>query len=110
MIKKLKNWLWFVLLAIFGFLFIKKKKIKDTSYKSIKDLYKKAMPKAYLYLVDSNYYIPTIKEVREFLAEDKTNLIKYVANFLDCDDFAVILAKIKVKFPIRYCYISSSRI
>lgn len=92
MIKDLKNWLWLVLLAIFGFLFIRKKRIKDTSFKSIEGLYKKAMPKAYLYLVDSDYYIPTIKEVREFLAEDKTDLIKYLKNLLDCDDFAIILA------------------
>lgn len=43
---------------------------------------------AVIYLVDYDYHLIDYAEMERFLAEDKTNLSKYVAEYHDCDDFS----------------------
>jgi len=43
---------------------------------------------AIIYLVDYDYHLIDVGEMRNFLAEDKTNLAKYVPEYHDCDDFS----------------------
>lgn len=54
----------------------------------LKDKFK---PNTYLYLIDSNYYLPSKEYVKEVLDVDKTDTRKYRAQTYDCDDFAFIL-------------------
>lgn len=43
---------------------------------------------ASVYLVDWDYHLIDYEEMERFLAEDKTDLAKYVAEYHDCDDFS----------------------
>lgn len=43
---------------------------------------------ASVYLVDWNYRLVDKREMEVFLANDKTNLEKYVPEYHDCDDFS----------------------
>ncbi len=44
--------------------------------------------KPVIYLVDRKYQLIEKSEMERFLANDKTNLIKYVPEWHDCDDFS----------------------
>jgi len=45
-----------------------------------------------LWMGDMEYYLPSMKELREFLAQDATNHLSYIAKIFDCNRFAVMLA------------------
>ena len=105
MLKKIANGLGWLFLVIALLLLGKKKKPKEktTDWKEVQALLKKEIPKAALFLVDEKYYIPDIAEVKDFLKEDKTDLIKYLKDTFDCDDYAVLLAgasRLKSKFRL----------
>lgn len=51
-------------------------------------LLKRKLPKAMIYLVDREYQLTTKAEMERFLKEDKTDLIKYIDEYCDCDDRA----------------------
>jgi len=104
MLKKITNGLGWLFLFIALFLLGKKKPAqKMVDYRQIETLLKKELKEVTLFLVDEKYYIPHIDEVRKFLKEDKTNLIKYLKDTFDCDDYAVLLAgasRLKSKFRL----------
>lgn len=90
MLKEIKGsaiWLLFLLIA----LLIPKPKGKreeidvDTLEKTIREALGE---ECILFLVDRKYKIPTLESVKKFLEEDKTDLYKYVPEWLDCDDFS----------------------
>lgn len=41
-----------------------------------------------LYLSDRQYKLVAKSEIKRFLAQDKTDLLNYVSEYFDCDDFA----------------------
>lgn len=90
MIKQTKLWVVGVLLALVAF-FIAKPKGKRTivDWSVVNAMLKKAFgEKCTLFLVDREYKIPTLESIKTFLAEDKTDLYKYVSEWFDCDDFS----------------------
>lgn len=90
MIRQLKFWLIWLLLALVAFFIPKpkgKKAVMDWSV--VRAMLKEAFGEdCVLFLVDSKYKIPTLESIKTFLAEDKTDLYKYVSEWLDCDDFS----------------------
>jgi len=51
-------------------------------------------------LYDDKYRIYRNEDISKWLSEDNTKLHQYIADFYDCDDFAItMLGKIKVAFP-----------
>lgn len=90
MIKKVKNllvWLLFLLIAV---LIPKPKgKRKIVDWKEIEILLTNAFGEnCILFLVDGKYKIPSLKNIKAFLTEDKTDLFTYIPEWLDCDDFS----------------------
>jgi len=57
-------------------------------YEKLYKLLKKKLRRARIYLVDRKYQIISKKEMMRFLEEDKTDLIKYIPEFRDCDDIS----------------------
>lgn len=92
MIKKLKNSVVWFLLLIIGYLIVKptrRKERKTIDWTEVESLLKRAFgEKGTFFLVDGKYKIPTLENLKKFLAEDKTDLYKYVPEWFDCDDFS----------------------
>ncbi len=90
MLKKIKQPIVMVLIFLLALLIPKikgKKKVVD--WTEIEKLLKEAFgEKCTLFLVDGKYRIPTLENFNKFLKEDKTDLYKYVAEEMDCDDFS----------------------
>lgn len=90
MLKKVKGpaiWLLFLLIAI---LIPKPKgKKEEVDADTLEKLLRDALgDKCLLFLVDWKYKIPTLESIKKFLEEDKTDLYKYIPEWLDCDDFS----------------------
>lgn len=67
----------------------------------IESLYKEIFPGAVskLFIADKEYEITAISELRRFVKWDNTNIFPYVAEYHDCDDFAIALAGDFAKYP-----------
>lgn len=62
--------------------------IGEISTEKLYRFLKKKCRKAHIYLVDRIYQLIEMPEIERFLKEDKTNLIKYIPEYRDCDDFS----------------------
>jgi len=100
-VKKLKNSIFGWILLVLGILLIgrkvNKKKLVEVSDKEVKKLFKEAFPKlVFPYIADYKYKIPTREALDEFLGWWKQWLekkkIRYIAEFFDCDNFALLLS------------------
>ena len=60
----------------------------EIEYKKLHKLLKKELKSPMMYLVDQKYQLITKDEMQRFLGYDKTDLIKYVPEYHDCDDFS----------------------
>lgn len=61
----------------------------EIEYKELHKLLKKGLGrKAHIYLVDAKYQLIEKSEMERFLKEDKTDLLTYVPEYFDCDDFS----------------------
>ncbi len=59
------------------------------SHKGLYTILRQKFPdEGQLYLSDRVYRLPSKEDIKVFLARDKTNREKYVAEDYDCDDFA----------------------
>ena len=59
------------------------------SYQGLYTILRQRFPdEGQLYLSDRIYRLPSKEDIKAFLAQDKTNHEKYVAEDYDCDDFA----------------------
>ena len=54
----------------------------------IEVLLKEAFPQATIYLSDENYGLVNLKRLKAFLKEDKTDLMNFLPDARDCDDFS----------------------
>jgi len=80
-------WLLFLLIA----LLIPKPKGKkeEVNVDMLEKILREALgDECILFLVDRKYKIPTLESIKKFLKEDKTDLYKYIPEWLDCDDFS----------------------
>ena len=64
------------------------------SYKEVRELYAGIFPNQTdrIHISDSQFEITAISEIRRFIDWSKVDRLKYVAEKLDCDDFAMALA------------------
>jgi len=90
MLKEIKGsalWLLFLLVALLIPKPKGKKEVVDSN--TLEKLLKDALGNdCHLFLVDWKYKIPTYESMWEFLRRDKTDLYKYIPEWLDCDDFS----------------------
>lgn len=83
--------LWSKLVEIETKLFVPcpKKNREEISSDDLAELLRKEFGEdATIYLVDWDYHLIDKEEMERFLAEDKTDLAEYVAEYHDCDDFS----------------------
>jgi len=59
--------------------------------RQLESLLKYEYPKAYVIVLDEKYTLINTTEMQDILKADKTNLLPYVNETFDCDDFAFTL-------------------
>jgi len=92
MLKKIKNGIGWLFLAIALLLLGKKKKPQSRvpiGWQELQEIMKKNLPKdCRILLFDEKYRLPDLKEVKEYLKKDKTDEMEYIPDYQDCDTFA----------------------
>jgi len=83
----LKKILEFVVELLFG----KRRQTKEyseISHNEVYDIVSRVFPRAKIYLSDQKYKLISVGKLKEFLAQDKTDEMKYKAERFDCDNFS----------------------
>ena len=62
-------------------------------------LVKKQIGRVFIWFADRVYYYLSLSEWKRFIAEDKTDMLEYIKEARDCDDFALIF---KAEMSKRY--------
>ena len=74
------------------FFFLEPQEIHNTiTGPQLESLIKYEYPKAYVIILDERYNLTNRTEMKNILKADKTNLLQYINETFDCDDFAFTL-------------------